>query len=522
VARAYDAVVVGSGFGGGVSACRLAEAGWRVCVLERGRRFGKDDFADRPEQAPGLFWHPRVNPRGLFELRLMRDLAVLDAAAVGGGSLIYASVHLRAPGEVFEAGWPEAVDRRALDPYYDLADTVLEPRSTPDDPPLRKIGAFEAAAARAGRTAERLPIAVHFGDDRAHPLSGSPQQGCTNLARCDLGCPRHAKNTVDITYLARAEALGAEVRPLHEVLRLDPPGDGGGSWRVGFKDLEHGSRGDVEAPVAILAAGSLGSTRLLLKNRKRLPRLSPALGARFSGNGDALGAAFDPQAPGVAVADTHVGPVMTTRLDYWPERRLMLADGALPENFSGLLEVVRGISALTGWRRQLLRARSLAARIGLADQLVTPRHVRLERRSPITDALVFLMIGQDAADGHMRLTPLFRRFDIRWSNERSQALFDAMRQTTEEVAQAAEARPFFNLDVGPLGKFITVHPLGGCPMADDPADGVVDDLGRVHGHPGLLVADGSVVPTALGVNPSHTIAALAERSVEALASEGRP
>jgi cholesterol oxidase len=272
----------------------------------------------------------------------------------------------------------------------------------------------------------------------------------------------------------------------------------------------------------VLAAGSLGTTRLLLKNRKRLPNLSPALGARFSGNGDALGAAFDPRAPDVTGADTHVGPVMTSRIDYLAERGLMLADGALPKNFSGLLEVVRGLNALTGWRRQLLRVKTLAARVGLTDRLVTPRSVRLEGRPPITDALVFLMIGRDAADGRMRLTPLFRQFDIRWSKAGSQGLFDAMRQTTEEVAAAAEGTPYFNLDVGPLGMFITVHPLGGCPMADDAAAGVVDDLGRVHGYPGLLVADGSVVPTALGVNPSHTITALAERSVEALAGEGRP
>ena len=518
----YDAVVIGSGFGGGVTACRLAEAGWRVCVLERGRRFGKDDFPDRLEQAPGLFWHPKANPDGMFELRLMRDLAVLDAAGVGGGSLIYASVHLRAPPQVFEAGWPAAIDRPALDPYYARADSVLEPRQTPDDPPLRKIAAFEAAARRGGRSAERLPIAVHFGEDRANPLSGVAQQGCDNLARCDIGCPRHAKNTVDITYLARAESLGAEVHPLHEALRLDPPDAAGGSWRVSFRDLQHGRTGQVEAPILVLAAGSLGSTRLLLKNRKRLPKLSPALGTRFSGNGDALGAAFDPSAPEVTGADTHVGPVMTSRIDYGAEHRLMLADGALPESFSGLLEVVRGLTLLTGWRRQLLRLRRLAARFGIGDQLVTPRSVRLKRRPPITDALVFLMIGEDAADGRMRLTRLFRRFDIRWSNAGSRELFDAMRQTTEEVAAAAEGTPYFNLDTGPLGMFITVHPLGGCPMADDPAEGVVDDLCRVHGYPGLLVADGSIVPTALGVNPSHTITALAERGVEALVAERSP
>lgn len=110
--RRYDAVIVGSGFGGGITACRLAEAGWRVCVLERGRRFGRGDFPDRPAQAPGLLWHPTLNPGGMFDLRLMKDLSVLSAAAVGGGSLIYASVHLRAPSEVFDRDWPESVNRQ--------------------------------------------------------------------------------------------------------------------------------------------------------------------------------------------------------------------------------------------------------------------------------------------------------------------------------------------------------------------------------------------------------------------------
>jgi cholesterol oxidase len=130
--------------------------------------------------------------------------------------------------------------------------------------------------------------------------------------------------------------------------------------------------------------------------------------------------------------------------------------------------------------------------------------------------LVFLMIGRDAAKGRMRLTPLFRCFDVQWSKADSAELFDSMRQAAGELAQAAEAESFFALDAGPLGKFITVHPLGGCPMSDDPAGGVVDDAGKVHGYEGLYVLDGSIVPTALGVNPSKTIAALAERGVECL------
>jgi len=515
----YDAVVVGSGFGGGVTACRLAEAGWSVCVLERGRRFGRGDFPERPEQAPRAFWHRKANPGGLFELRLMRDVAVLGAAGVGGGSLVYANVQLRAPGEVFTAGWPRGLSRDVLDPYYDRVEDVLEPRATPDNPPLHKLAALDAQARLANRPNERLPLAVHFGDDRRNPFSGVAQGGCTNLARCDLGCPRHAKNTVDLTYIARAEQLGAEVRPLHEAQRIEPPQSTGGNWHIGYRDLQYGVAGKVEAPVLVLAAGTLGSTSLLLKNRRRLPALSPALGSRFSGNGDALGAAFDPEAAEVADAQMHIGPVMTSRVDLLSERQHMVADGALPENFSGLLNVVRSVDALAGWRRWLLRAKGAAARAGLGEQVLAPRDVKLASRPAVTDSFVYLMIGRDAADGRVRLTPLLRRLDVSWSKAASTKLFDSMRQTTEELAAAVRGNPYFALDGGPLGRYITVHPLGGSPMSDEAQEGVVDAYGRVHGYRGLRVADGSIVPTALGVNPSETIAALAERNVEHLIAE---
>ena len=284
---AYDVVVVGSGFGGGIAACRLAEAGKRVCVLERGRRFGREDFPDSPLQAPSMVWHESVNPGGLLDIRLMRDLAVITAAGVGGGSLVYASVQLRAPAEVFEDGWPAAITRAELDPWYDRTEEALEPRPTPAERELPKVRAFAAAGRRAGREATPLPIAVHFGEPRQNPFSGVPQEGCQNLGRCDLGCPVHAKNTVDITYVARAEAHGAEVRPLHLVSGIEPPTGTGEPWRVAFERLDGGAAGTVDAPTVVLAAGTVGSPRLLLTNRRRLPRLSPALGSRFSGNGDA-------------------------------------------------------------------------------------------------------------------------------------------------------------------------------------------------------------------------------------------
>jgi cholesterol oxidase len=519
MAPTYDVVVVGSGFGGGIAACRLAEAGKRVCVLERGRRFGRDDFFDDPAQAPEILWHEKANPRGLFDVRLMSDVSVITAAGVGGGSLVYANVQLRAPADVFEQGWPAAITRAELEPWYDKTEDALQPRTTPADPALRKVSAFAAAGRGAGREADLLPIAVHFGEAREHPFSGVPQEGCQNLGRCDLGCPVHAKNTVDITYLARAETHGAEVRPLHLATGLEPPQRAGGNWRVAFRDLDSGAKGTVEAPRVVLAAGTLGSPRLLFANRKRLKGLSSALGSRFSGNGDALGIAFDPTDPDVRGARNDFGPVMTSKLDYTQDRKLIVADGGLPANFDVLLDVARGVDVIRGWRRWLLRLRNLFVHMGFSDLAMHPRELRLAEARPDTDALVFLMIGRDAADGQMRLTPLFRHFDIRWSKEGSAALFKDLERTAHELADAAGATPFYALEGGPLSTFTTVHPLGGAPMADDPAHGVVDDLGRVHGQPGLYILDGSIVPTALGVNPSKTIAALAERGAAALVEE---
>jgi cholesterol oxidase len=519
MARSYDAVVVGSGFGGGIAACRLAEAGKRVCVLERGRRWAHAEFPGEPEQAPEMLWHKTLNPGGLFDVRMMRDVTTITAAGVGGGSLVYANVQLRTPADVFHHDWPEAIDRAVLDPWYDLTEEALQPVSTPTDPALSKVRAFAAAGRLAGKQAEPLPIAVHFGEPREHPFSGVHQEGCQNLGRCDAGCPVNARNTIDITYVARAEAHGAEVRPLHLAERIEPPVGRDENWSVAFTNLGEGDDGFVEAPTVVLAAGTIGTPRLLLRNRRRLPGISPALGTRFSGNGDALGIAFDPTVAEVQGARNDYGPVMTSKLDYTAERRLILADGGLPANFDALLDAARGVNVIRGWRRVLLRLRAALLRLGLTDQALRPRDLRLRPRQPDTDSLIFLMIGRDAADGRMRLTPLLRRFDVRWSRDASARLFADLERTAKEVAEASGAELFYALEGGPLSTFTTVHPLGGCPMADDPARGVVDDAGYVHGLPGLHVLDGSIVPTALGVNPSKTIAALAERGVARMVEE---
>ncbi len=520
MSRSYDVVVVGSGFGGGIAACRLAEAGKRVCVLERGKRWAAKDFPTDLEQTPEMLWHRTLNPGGLLDLRFMRDISVITAAGVGGGSLVYANVQLRTPADVFEHGWPAAIRRPALEPWYDRTEEALMPMPTPTEPALPKVRAFAAAGRHVGKEAEPLPLAIHFGEPREHPFSGVHQEGCQNLGNCNAGCPVNARNTVDITYIARAEAHGAEVLPLHLAKRIEPPDRAGGNWTVTFSGLGEEDDGAVEAPTLILAAGTLGSTRLLLENRRRLPNLSPALGSHFSGDGDGLGMAIDPGAADVQGARNDFGPVMTSKLDYTAERGLIVADGGLPAYVQLLIDAARGVDVIRGWRRWLLRLRVGLTRVGWSDQALRPRDVRLaDRDRADTDSLIFLMIGRDAADGEMRLTPILRRFDIRWDMKGSVKLFENLERTAKEIAEASDAEPFYVLEGGPFSKYATVHPLGGCPMAEDPAAGVVDDLGRVHGYPGLHVLDGSIVPTALGVNPSKTIAALAERGVDRLVKD---
>jgi cholesterol oxidase len=541
VRRRYDAVIVGSGFGGGVTACRLAEAGWDVCVLERGREFDQFARADDLEDIPKVLWHPRLNPDGLLDISLYRDLWVICAAGVGGGSLAYANVMLRAKPDVFHDTWPAGIDCSELARHYDKVECMLQPVTIPN-PDLRKARVFAKLAELAGLPSRLAPIAVYFGEGRER--FGKHQHGCINQALCDVGCIPHAKNSIDFTYIARARQAGAEVHAKREVTELVPPSHEGGDWGVGFRELGHGRRhptGWVEAPVVVLAAGTLGSTRLLLRNRRRLRDLSPKLGYRFNGNGDALAAVFDPKRPELRHANSSKAPVITSLMDLWSSERFIIEDGALPDGMIGMLDIVW---ALNGWHpgRLLLLLKRMSTYLGLSDRNATHRAVNRKRLKAnknkfdgheIEHALVFLMMGAEDPNKRMKLTRL-RRLDIREDrpSPANKNLFCGMRKKAELLAEAAGVSSDDDRDLwfplrkwGPLGKYITVHPLGGCTMADSHAGGVVDSYGAVHkyaGKRGLFVLDGSIFPTASGVNPSMTIAALAERGAERLVAEGKP
>ena len=519
--RMYDAVVIGSGFGGAIMACRLAQAGRSVAVLEKGRRWDKNEFPRTIGQMADSFWQ-KGKSHGFLEYRAFRKLDVIQGVGVGGGSLHYFNVHLRTPAAVFDNPvWPRVITRTLLEPYYDLAQDMMESR--PLQPPVGRQAlpprtqVFLEAAQRASYPAEQVDIAVYTGKDRNHPGSGVPQNACTYCGNCLLGCHLHAKNTLDISYLGLAQRRhGAQVFPLHEVRSIRREDD---SYRVDFIRLSEtpgdpGTNGCVRATNVIVSAGTLGSSQLLLACRDQhgtLPDLSPALGSRFSTNGELLLAgALDTTRP----VDAGVGPPITARVTVRDGQNLVtVQDLGLPDPLFWFME---GAFPPRGGRlRRVLHASGvyLLRSLGISGPSSRFSHEidALLAGGRTSHFMPYLGMGTDAADGQLKLTS--DGLDILWSHRKNHALYKTMFKTMRRISENAGGR-FVNsfLWNWPFRKVLTAHPLGGCPMGDDPRHSVVDNKGQVWGYPGLYVVDGSVVPTALAVNPSLTISALAERT----------
>lgn len=540
----YDVVVIGSGFGGAINACRLAQAGRSVCILERGKRWGKKDFPRTTGQVARSFWN--YKDLGLLDYRAFQNIDVIQASGVGGGSLVYFNVHIRTPKEIFEdPRWPKGVKRDVLNPHYDKARDMLEARPlTPpadfDMPP--RTQAFIAAAEGAGRKSELMEICVYTGPEKVN-RQGIVQDGCVYCGNCMLGCHVHAKNTLDLNYIPLAEKNGAEVYPLHQVEKIEPihpvemngyrvhfrefdlqtaesqplTVDGGRFDRRAAKPEEVSRPGSVVGRRVIISAGSLGSTEILLRSRdlhRTLTNLSPALGTRFSGNGDFLLAGTLESNREV---DPGSGPSITAAVDAsTANNKIMIQDLGFPDPFLWYLEsalpVPRRIKNLGLFvRKYLMRTLGLdhgSAFADGADKLfkggVTPRF------------LPYLGMGTDAADGRMELSK--GDIEIHWDSKRSRAMFAEMEKVLKELSKGIGGKYMPSILWGwPFRKLLTAHPLGGCVMSDDPAQGVVNEFGEVWNYPGLYVSDGSIIPTALSVNPSATISALSERIAEHIA-----
>lgn len=554
-----DAVVIGSGFGGAVSAARLAKSKRSVIVFERGKRYPPGSFARSPRAMSRNFWDPSKGLQGLFDVWSFRSIDAVVSAGLGGGSLIYANVLLRkdehwfltedpATGPGYEY-WP--VTRAVLDPYYDIAEPMLGATqyplaSSPYSTTAKTLAMQQAAAALAsnGRTdvTWTLPnLAVNFGGETPAPGapipganlhgSGAHRRACRLCGECDIGCNDGAKNSLDYNYLTLAAANGADIRVHHEVTEFEHNPEGG--YVVRYRDLsglegsdsKHAPTSSVRCKVLVVAAGAFGSTYLMLMNAQRLGGLPPALGSKFCGNGDLLG--FIRSKHG-RVFDGARGPAITSTMrvgdGHDPDgagtgRGFYLQDGGYPGFADWMLETSTlsnpvsrflrfGLGVLID-RRRGRRTSPLGSKIG---QLIGDSSLS-------AGSLPVLGMGRDVPDGTMRIVKGLLEID--WNLETSREYFGRVKSLMEQVAKELDSE----LVVNPtwwLKRVVTVHPLGGCPMGTHAvvpsgtvgSPGVVDDYGEVFGHRGLFVADGSVMPGPVGPNPSLTIAALAERFSE--------
>lgn len=524
----FDAVIIGSGFGGSVSACRLAQAGQKVLVLERGRRWTPETYPREPND-PWL-WnqdHPE-HLNGWADLRTFADMWVAAGAGVGGGSLIYASVSVEAKPEVFDdPRWPQGLNYARLKPYYDRVAGMLDVQTLPDNQLNPRFHLMkEAAEANGwGDRFHKVPLAVRFDPaydpnrpdprgDQHTVYSNNPQgrqQGtCVHCGNCDIGCQVHAKNTLDLNYLAEAENHGAEIRPLHLVHAVEPlDRDGSGGWRVRFDRIADGERhpGSVTAQRVILAAGSIGSTELLLRSRDQygtLHGLSPRLGHGWAFNGDFVTPTFYADRK---LSPSH-GPTISCAIDLLDGKvdgaALFIEDGGVP-NMTG--NFIRQRMKKPGWGK----LRGFWKGLGQVT----------DADDPLDGMMPWFGQAVDAADGQLYLgrpwyAPWRRTLKMHWDYRASEAVVDAMVKTHERLSEATGGKAFIPPTWTVLKNLITPHPLGGCNMADSHERGVVDGHGRVHGYQHLYVMDGSTLPRAIGLNPSRTIAALAERNVEYL------
>jgi cholesterol oxidase len=512
----YDVVVIGSGFGGAISSCRLAQAGRSVCLLERGKRWEKTDFPGSPAEVARSFWQDGRS-YGFLEYKCFRRVDVIQGCGLGGGSLHYFNVHLRTPGTIFEHPiWPLAINRAVLDAYYALAEDMLDSNRL-DPPPAGftlpyRTRAFLQAATAAGAKPELVPLGVNFGPARPNPHSGIPQETCNYSGNCLLGCNLHAKNTLDLNYIALAQRNGADVYPLHQVDYLEPAS--GGGYRVHYRQHDPADPGKSEAGsvlgrTVILAAGTLGTNQLLLRCRERgtLPQLSPSLGTRFSTNGDFILA-------GTMDADREVdpgsGPSITAGADFsTSNNRILIEDLGYPEPFMWMLEgAIPREKHLANIARQTYRY--VMETFGWTSGRLGLELGRLLAGGATTNFLPYLGMGTDAADGILRLKN--GTLDIQWDHRRSRRLFAEIEDALKRLSAGLHGKYITSLLWRwPLRKLLTAHPLGGCPMGDDPERSVTNHRGEVWGHPGLYVADASLIPSALAANPSLTISALAER-----------
>ena len=517
----YDWVIVGSGFGGSVSALRLAEKGYSVAVLECGRRFGDDDFPKSTWDLRRYFWAPRIGMRGIFRLTQFKDVAVVSGCGVGGGSLGYANT-LYVPGADFfgDPQWGDLGDWEAeLAPHYAEAQRMLGVTVHTDDDPadqlLRELGEHLGV----GDTYRKTPVGVYLdnpGQTVPDPYfggEGPDRTGCMRCGRCMVGCPHGAKNTLVKNYLWLAERRGVQVQDLRTVTDVRPLGAADGSDGYAVTSERSGllpgrGRRTTTARGVIFAAGPLGTNKLMQRCRLSgaLPRISARLGELVRTNSEMILAVTVPEG--------------------YPEdltRRVAITSSIYPDPHTHIETVTYGhdgdsMNAL--YTLMVGDGTKMTRPLKLAGQIV---------RHPVNFAKIIwpkgwsrrtiIVLVMQTLDNAIALRPkLKRNGDVRLTTEQDPAKPNPtfipvaneaakwLAERTGGIAQSSLSEALFNVPN-------TAHILGGAVIGHGPEDGVVDARQRVFGYENLMVCDGSAVPANVGVNPSLTITALAEHAM---------
>ena len=550
--NAHNIIVVGSGYGGGVAASRFARTGQHVTVLERGQEIAPGDYPrNGAEMAKSV--QVRIDPiqhrvgdmDALFDLRVGKDVSVLVGCGLGGTSLINANVAITPDVRVFDT-WPAPYRGNAalLGPYVARARQMLGSMPYPADKAKPKLFALEQAAKGMKAPFARPDINVTF---KAGPnAAGVWQDACNDCGDCVSGCNYGAKNTVLMNYLPDAKAWGADIFTGACVSHVSKTKTG---WAVIINSGD-GER-TLTANMVILAAGTLGSTEILLRSQKEGLAISDQIGKRFSGNGDVYAFGYnasftqdgEARAPifGVGAgphnadkAEHQPGPCITGMIDLRDEKKpltdgILIEEGVMPGALAaGYAAAFPAMAALIGdpmrfgdTALRLQDMAELAAQIGddpagLADTVYS---------GPMSRTMPFLVMSHDEADGQLCLHPDTASVELHWDNA---GLDPAIVKDANVVRAACDAigaeylpMPFWQDAFG--NRLVTVHPLGGCAMGESAADGVVspdcevfDGAGSTH--KGLYVCDGAVIPGAIGVNPHLTITAVAERAIDVAVS----
>ena len=536
-AETLDYVIIGSGFGGSVSALRLSEKGYSVLVLERGKRFQDLDFPKTTWRVPRYLWMPRLRCFGILEISAFRDIFVLHGSGVGGGSLGYANVLMQPDDHHFESpAWKHLADwKSVLEPHYATAKRMLgvarNPQITPADLVLQDV----ARSFGTEDTFQLTEVGAFFGapgvavPDPYFGGEGPSRSGCQHCGGCMVGCRHGAKNTLPKNYLYLAEKWGARIEAEREVrdIRPLPVGQADGAR---YEILHRRTTGFilkssrvVRARNVIVAAGAVGSMRLLFRCRdvtRSLPRISPRLGDLVRTNNEALlgvvsRSAEPDHSKGIAISSiAHIDPVTTVEpVRYSAGSSLMrFLTGPMIESSGRFRRLLGSIASIVLHPLNFLRTHVLP---GWAERAT----------------IILVMQTEDSRlrfrSGRGFLT-LFRRGVVSEPDPASPPASPIAlgHRITRAFAERLNGIPAASVTEGLLGIPMTAHLLGGCPFGPDGNEGVVDLDGQVHGHPGLYVIDGSIVPGNPGVNPSLTITALAEYAMSRVPGKsgvpGRP